>query len=90
MSSLRVTYLTNRLDDGPVEFSTGVGIPTGYGIDGSVVLNTSGIVTATDLHSTHVNVTGVMTAASFAGSGIGLTNLPGTPTSKAIAFGIIA
>ena len=90
MSTLRVTYLTNRQDDGAVEFSKGVTVASGYSIEGDTDINTTGVVTATTFEVDNVNVTGVITATNFVGSGVGITNLPGTSTGKAIAFGFIA
>lgn len=91
MSSLRVTFLSNRTDDGPVEFSTGLSVASGYEINGDVVLNTTtGIVTATNLVVTNMNVVGVLTATSLIGNGSGMTSVPGTSNGKAVALGIIA
>ena len=91
MSTLRVTFITNKDENGPVEFTTGLTIPSGQSIDGDLSINTAtGIITGTSLESTNVNVTGVVTATSYSGIGAGLTNLPGTLTGKAISYGIIA
>jgi len=91
MSSLRVNKIVNLNDNGPVEFSTGVTVPAGQAISGDIMINTTGIVTSTSLVvSGNMNLSGVMTATSFQGRGIGLTNVPGTPNGKGIAFTLIA
>lgn len=91
MSSLRVNQITNFNDDGPVEFSRGASVPAGQTINGSIVINTSGIVTSPSLVVTNnMNLSGVVTATSFRGSGIRLTNVPGTPNGKGIAYTLIA
>jgi len=91
MSSLRVNKIVNLNDNGPVEFSTGATLPAGQSISGDIVINTTGIVTSTSLIvNGDMNVSGVITATSFQGRGIGLTNVPGTPNGKGIAFTLIA
>lgn len=91
MSTLRVTFISNRTDDGPVEFSSGLSLPSGYDINGDIILNTAtGIVTSVDLDVTNVNVVGVLTATTLVGNGSGMTSVPGLPNGKAIALGIIA
>lgn len=90
MSSLRVNKVVNYNDNGPVQFSQGAIIPSGQTITGDVIINTTGIVTSTTLVvNGNMNV-GVVTANSFSGNGSGLTNVPGTSNSKAIAFTLIA
>lgn len=76
MSTLRVNQITNATNDGPVEFSKGVSLPAGKNIDGQLVINTVGVVTA----------------ASFNGVGAGITTFGianEVKTSKAIAFTLI-
>ena len=91
MSNLRVNKIVNYSDDGPVEFSTGMSIPSGKTLDGAIEINTTGIVTSTSLViSQGVNLSGVATATSYVGSGIGLTGVPGTPNGKGIAFVLIS
>ena len=91
MSNLRVNKITNYADDGPVEFSGGLTVPTGKTLDVTISINSTGIVTSTSLVVTQgVNLSGVATAASYVGSGIGLTGVPGTPNGKGIAFVLIS
>lgn len=90
MSTLRVNKLVNLNDDGPVEFTTGLTVPSGQPVNGSLVINTSGIVTSTNLViSNDITVSGVVTASSFVGDGSNLTSVPGTSVSKGIAFTLI-
>lgn len=90
MSTLRVNKIVNLNDNGPIEFTKGVTVPSGQSLDGSFVVNTTGIVTSTSLVvNGNMNLSGVVTASSFRGSGVNLTNVPGTKNSKGIAFTFI-
>jgi hypothetical protein len=91
MSTLRVNKIVNLNDDGPVEFTTGASLPSGQTLNGDLEINTTGIVTSTSLVvNGDMNLSGVVTANSFQGAGINLTNVPGTPNGKGIAFTLIA
>ena len=82
--------IVNLNDNGPVEFSKGVTLPSGQSLNGNIQINTTGIVTSTSLVVTgNMSLSGVVTATSFVGSGLLLTGVPGTPTGKAIAFTLI-
>lgn len=90
MSSLRVNKVVNYNDDGPIQFSQGASLPSGQSITGDIVINSTGIVTSTSLIvNGNMNV-GIVTATSFVGNGFRLTNVPGTPNGKGIAFTLIA
>jgi hypothetical protein len=76
MSALRTTKITDLNGTGPVEFTRGATVPSGQVITGTVVINTTGIVTAT----------------SFSGVGAGITTFGVTDevsNSKAIAYSLI-
>ena len=73
MSSLRVNKITNLNDDGPVEFSKGVQVPADQKIDGEIVINAVGVVTAT----------------AFYGVGTGITISGSLSNGKVIAYTII-
>lgn len=74
MSSLRANKIVNANDDGPIEFSKGLTISQNYPLASErVVINSSGIVTAT----------------SFRGNGSQLTGLSGVTTKKAIALSFV-
>lgn len=76
MSTLRVNRIVNLNDNGPVEFSKGLQVPAGQEINGEIV----------------VNAVGVMTATSFIGVGAGITTFGvanEVSSSKAIAYTII-
>jgi hypothetical protein len=72
-SEIRVDSIQAADPSGPVIISYGASIPS------------TGIITG----SGGINVTGVVTATSFSGSGSGLTNLTMATESKVIAFSII-
>ena len=62
MSRIRANKITNKAGTGAVELEKGAHLPTGIGITGAG----------------SINVTGVITAASFSGSGAGLTGIDAT------------
>ena len=62
MSRIRANKITNKAGTGAVELEKGAHLPTGIGITGAGGMN----------------VTGVITAASFSGSGAGLTGIDAT------------
>jgi hypothetical protein len=91
MSTLRVNKVVNLNDDGPVEFTKGAVLPSGETINGSIQINSVGVITSTSLIiNGNMNLSGVVTANTFKGAGINLNNVPGTPNGKGIAFTLIA
>ena len=91
MSTLRVNQIVNYNDDGPVEFSSGASFSSTEDINGDFSINSTGIITSTALIVNNgMNLSGVVTATSFSGKGINLTNVPGTPNGKGIAFVLIS
>jgi len=90
MSTLRVNKIVNKLDNSGPEFSDGLTISNGLTGDVSYS-SASGTITAGTLSATgDVTVSGTVTANSFSGNGVGLTNVPGLPTAKAIALTFIS
>lgn len=84
MSTLRVNKIVNLNDNGPVEFTKGATLPVGKTIEDTsgnnkIVINSSGIVTATAFSGDGSNVTGITTT----GGGGQITK------NKALAFSII-
>lgn len=77
MSTLRVIKITNKDDDGPVEFTKGAILPANQQI-----INSDTLQTAIEVSTS----TGVVTATSFHGSGIGITGLSGTSTGLALGL----
>lgn len=73
MAQIKVDRIVDRSDASGPEFTKGATIPAGQLIDGSGGINVSGIVTA----------------SSFAGNGTGLTNLSIATQGKAIALKLI-
>lgn len=74
MSTLKVNSITGKTGNTPV-FTRGVFISTPSDPTGISTLMVS-----------TVNVTGVVTATSFIGSGANLTNLPGITVTRAFAL----
>lgn len=90
MSVLRVQKITNEAGTGAVEFTKGATFPSTQTLTSNdMVINTTGIVTATTLVSTQgLNVVGIMTG-TFVGNGFNITNPPGTPVAKVIGLHLI-
>lgn len=57
MSTLRVNKLVNNSDNGPVEFTKGVTIPQNQQIEGTLVINSVGIVTAGEFYGVGTGIT---------------------------------
>ncbi|MAG49481.1 hypothetical protein CMO86_07455 [Candidatus Woesearchaeota archaeon] len=70
MSVLRVNQITNKDDDGAVEFSEGLTFASNTSISGAGGINLTGIVTAT----------------SFVGNGLNLTRTDSVSHSKMVAL----
>lgn len=75
MSTLRVTKLVDRLATGAVEFTKGATLPVGQ-----TILDTSGNPNIV------INSSGIVTATSFVGDGSQITGLSGTPKGKALGL----
>tara|TARA_Y100000004_G_scaffold107316_1_gene120446 strand:+ start:178 stop:453 length:276 start_codon:yes stop_codon:yes gene_type:complete len=91
MSTLRVNKLTNRLNTAGPQFTQGATVPSGKTITGDGSINTAGSVTSNDISVTgNVTANGTITAATFSGTGVNLTNVPGTKVGKAVALTIIS
>ena len=76
MSVLRVNKITNRQDDGAIEFTKGLTIAVENPItdvDGNNAIQVS-------------TATGVVTATSFRGNGAGITGLTGPSKGNSIAI----
>tara|TARA_R100000027_G_scaffold11333_1_gene8071 strand:- start:1742 stop:1987 length:246 start_codon:yes stop_codon:yes gene_type:complete len=76
MSVLRVNKITNRQDDGAIEFTKGLTIAVENPItdvDGNNVIQVS-------------TATGVVTATKFEGVGAGITGLSGPTRGNAVAI----
>ena len=88
-SQIRVDSITDLNGTGAVTLSYGASIPSGQLLNVQGNVNISGIATVGFLTAKNANVTGVITATSFVGSGSGLTNVPVVSSSKSIALAII-
>jgi hypothetical protein len=90
MSTLRVNKISNLNDNGPIELSKGLNVPSGHNISGEVVISTTGIATITSLVSQNINISGILTSSLLYGNASNMSNVPGVSNSKAIAFNLIA
>lgn len=90
MSVLRVQTITDEAGSGAVEFTKGATFPSTQNFTSNdMVINTTGIVTATTLVSTQgLNIVGIMTG-TFVGNGANIRNPPGTPVAKVIGLHLI-
>ena len=86
MSKIKVNKITNRNEDGAVELTKGATIPSGGTLNIVGDVNITGILTAASYSVTNINVTGVITATNFVGNGSQLTNLPSVTNGKMIAY----
>ncbi len=86
--NLKVNSITNRNDDGSVQFSDGATIPSSGTLTVSGNVNLSGVSTVGFLTASNVTA-GIITATSFVGNGSGLTNVPSVSLAKAIALKLI-
>lgn len=87
MSKLKVNSITNLTETSSVILPKGATIPSGYQLNVNGGVNSSGILTASNLNLTaNANVVGVLTASSFEGDGSGLTQLPSVSQSKVYAL----
>ena len=75
MSTLRVQTITNRTDDGPIEFTKGANLPANQSI-----------VDENGNNPIVINAIGVVTATSFQGSGSEITGLTGAPKGRGIGI----
>jgi hypothetical protein len=91
MSVLRVQNIVNQNNNGPVEFTRGLTLPSSQTLTGNdTVINTttSGVGSITQLQSTNLFV-GIITAGSFVGNGALITNPPGTSIRRVIGLHLI-
>lgn len=86
MSKIKVNYVVNKNEDGPVEFTKGVTIPAGVGLDIQGNINITGVATFGQYNVTNMNVAGTITANNFVGNGSGLSNLPTMTNGKMFAY----
>jgi len=91
MSVLRVQTIVNEANNGPVEFTRGLTLPSTQTLTGTdTVINTtaSGVGSVTELKASNLFV-GIITAGSFVGNGALITNAPGTPVGKVISLHLV-
>ena len=88
MPRINVNTIVNRNDDGGPEFTKGITIPLGGNVVVSSNINTTGVITATQIDTNTLQV-GIITSGSFVGDGSNLTGLPVVSAGKAIALKIV-
>lgn len=86
MSKIKVNYIVNKNEDGPVEFTKGVTIPAGQQFDVSGDVGIVGIATVSQLTTTNLNAGGTITATNFVGDGSSLGNLPTMTHGRMLAY----
>ena len=59
MSRIRANKITNKAGTGAVELEKGAHLPTGIGITGAGSINVSGVITATSFSGSGANLTGI-------------------------------
>ncbi len=73
MSKLKVNYIVNYNENGGPELTRGATVPSG----------------STFTVNAGVNISGVVTATSFSGSGANLTNIPVATQGKSFAYKLL-
>lgn len=86
MSKIKVNYIVNKTEDGPVEFTKGAIIPAGQQFDVSGNVSVAGIATVSQLTTNDMNVGGTITANNFVGDGSSLGNLPTMTHGRMLAY----
>ena len=86
MSKIKVNYIVNKNEDGPVEFTKGATIPAGQQLNISGDVSVAGIATVSQLTTTNMNAGGTITANNFVGDGSSLGNLPTMTHGRMLAY----
>lgn len=86
MSKIKVNYIVNKNEDGPVEFTKGATIPAGQEFNVSGDVSVSGIATVSQLTTTNMNAGGTISANNFVGDGSNLANLPTMTHGRMLAY----
>jgi len=85
MSKIKVNYIANKTEDGAVELTQGATIPSGKTLTVTGNPTVTGIMTATTVNVTTVNVTGTVTG-TLSGDGSNLSNLPSVNVGRIMAI----
>lgn len=89
MSKLKVNSITNLTETSSVILPKGAKIPSGYQLNLQGGVNSTGILTASNLVLTQNASAGIVTASTFIGDGSNLTGLPNVTSSKVYAIKLI-
>lgn len=85
MSKIKVNYVTNKNEDGAVEFPRGASIPNGKTLTTSGNVTATGTVTAGTVNVNAATVTGNV-SGNLSGDGSNLSNLPSVNVGRIMAI----
>jgi hypothetical protein len=85
MSKIKVNYIANKTEDSAVELTQGATIPSGKTLTVTGNQTVTGIMTATTVNVTTVNISGTVTG-TLSGDGSNLTNLPSVNVGRIMAI----
>ena len=85
MSKIKVNYVTNKNEDGAVEFSRGATIPNGKTLTTNGNATATGTVTVGTVNVNTATVTGNV-SGTLSGDGSNLTGLPSVNVGKIMAI----
>ena len=85
MSKIRVNYVTNKTEDGAVEFPRGATVPNGKTLTANGDATATGTVTAGTINVNAATVTGNV-SGTLSGDGSNLTNLPSVDVGRIMAI----
>ena len=85
MSKIKVNYVTNKNEDGAVEFSKGATVPNGKTLTVNGNATATGSVTVGTVNVNTATVTGNV-SGTLSGDGSNLSNLPSVNVGKIMAI----
>lgn len=85
MSKIKVNYVTNKTEDGAVEFTKGATVGVGKTLTVSGNATATGTVTAGTINVNTATVTGNV-SGTLSGDGSNLTNLPSVNVGRIMAI----
>ena len=85
MSKIKVNYVTNKTEDGAVEFPRGATVPNGKTLTANGDATATGTVTAGTINVNAATVTGNV-SGTLSGDGSNLTNLPSVDVGRIMAI----
>ena len=85
MSKIKVNYVTNKTEDGAVEFPRGATVPNGKTLTANGNATATGSVTVGTINVNTATVTGNV-SGTLSGNGSNLSNLPSVNVGKIMAI----